>query len=490
MSISLGFVPGHRPSFSQDWALEMRRTCVDALTPLDLELVVPEGVISNIEEAESAWPWFAERGVEALLLGTMTFGDEEALAEIAQRLYEIKPIPIALFGTLEPVDGKGIRAGSDSFCGTLSVAMNLQTAGIPFRFLGILDPKSAEFATAVAEFVTMDAARVRRNWEEAFARPYPGGGSADSAITAAAVEAFRHARFGQFGPRASGFVTCAFDERQMLRQFGQRVVPIDLAEVFGRATGLDGDDAALAAARAKICERADLEVDAKAFEKMARLYVSLQQLITENRLVAAGHNCWLSIQTQYGISGCAVFSLLEDEGIPITCETDVYGAASMLLAKVVAAAHGDETPPIFMDWTIRHPEDRNLFQAWHCGKAPWSVFRDRPVIRTHEIIGRNLSDDICQGTVEGEFCPGEVTLSRLVEYNGRFRCLVTRGVIEIGEWPEMRGSWGWVRIDDLERLYRVLCEKGFSHHVVLQYGDYRASLASTAEELGIEVVWI
>jgi L-fucose isomerase-like protein len=485
--MKLGFVPGHRPAFSQQWALDMRQTCIDALDKLNLEVVAPEGLISNIEDAESAWPWFAEQGVDALLLGTMTFGDEEALAEIAHRLYEIKPLPIALFGTLETVDGKGIRAGSDSFCGTLSVAMNLQTAGIPFRFLGILDPKSAQFADAVAEFASAGAEQVNAEWEAAFAQAYPGKVGWDATE---AVEAFRHARFGQFGPRASGFVTCAFDERQMLRQFGQRVVPIDLAEVFGRANGLDAQDEALVAARAKICERADLEVDGTAFEKMARLYVSLRQLIAENRLVAAGHNCWLSIQTQYGISGCAVFSLLEDEGIPITCETDVYGAVSMLLAKVVAGAHGDETPPIFMDWTIRHPEDRNLFQAWHCGKAPWSVFRDRPVIRTHEIIARNLSEDICQGTVEGEFRPGEVTLSRLVEYNGTFRCLITKGVIETGEWPEMRGSWGWVRIDDLDRLYRVLCEKGFSHHVVLQYGDFRIALASTAAALGMEVVWV
>jgi L-fucose isomerase-like protein len=487
MSTTLGFVPGHRPAFSQQWALAMRQTCVDALSALELDLRVPEGVISNIEDAESAWPWFAEQEIDALLLGTMTFGDEEALAEIAQRLYEIKPLPIALFGTLEPVDAQGIRAGSDSFCGTLSVAMNLQTAGIPFRFLGILDPKSAQFAEAVAEFARMDARQVRDAWASAFAQAYPGEGSWDASQ---AVAAFRHARFGQFGPRASGFVTCAFDERQLLRQFGQRVVPIDLAQVFGRANGLAGDDAALIAARAKIRERADLEVDGAAFEKMARLYVSLRQLIAENRLVAAGHNCWLSIQTQYGISGCAVFSLLEDEGIPITCETDVYGAASMLLAKVVAAAHGDNSPPIFMDWTIRHPADRNLFQAWHCGKAPWSVFRDRPVIRTHEIIGRNLSDDICQGTVEGEFRDGVVTLSRLVEYNGIFRCLVSKGEIVTGEWPEMRGSWGWVRIDDLNRLYRVLCEKGFSHHVVLQYGDYRQALAATADALGMEVVWV
>jgi L-fucose isomerase-like protein len=223
---------------------------------------------------------------------------------------------------------------------------------------------------------------------------------------------------------------------------------------------------------------------------MAKLYVSLAGLIAEHRLVALGHNCWTSIQSEYGICGCGVFSYLEDDGYPIACETDVYGAASLLLQKVVAKQLGVETRPFFMDWTIQHPTDPNLFQAWHCGKAPISTFAKKPAIRTHEILGPLLGENVCGGTMEGEFRTGPVTLFRLTEYGGKFRAMITRGVIETSDWKNMRGSWGWVRVKDLAGLYRCLIEKGFSHHVSLMYGDHAELTAATCRELQMEVVWV
>jgi L-fucose isomerase-like protein len=233
-----------------------------------------------------------------------------------------------------------------------------------------------------------------------------------------------------------------------------------------------------------------IEVGPEPVKRMAKLYVALRALLESNRLAAAGHNCWTSIQSEYGISGCTVFSLLEEDGWPITCETDVYGAATMLLQRCVGEQAGDRRRPFFMDWTIRHPGDANVFQAWHCGKAPISVFKSRPAIRVHEILDPIMGPDHASGTLEGEFRPGPVTLFRLVEYGGKFRGVITRGTIEAREWPDMRGSWGWVRVRDLASLYRVLIEKGFSHHVSLMYGDHAEATAAACELLGAEVVWV
>ena len=498
-TLTLGFVPGDRPGFSTDWAHKMRDRCVAALKKIStVKLALPnpefttKGLVSNIHQATQVADQFKSMGVNRLLLGTMNFGDEEALSEVARQL-EPEGASVMLFGTHDAVDSDGIRAKSDAFCGTLSASMNLHMAGVPFVFSGIMNPDQGQFLDTVKEFIASDPVDVMKEYEEQFDHKYPpprSSGDHGEQIDAA-VESFRDARLGQFGPRASGFVTCAFDERQLMKHFGQRVIPIDLAQVFGRANRLNDDDEQVSAGLKRIGDSADTaNVPEAAVMKMAKLYVALQSFLQENKLAAAGHNCWTGIQTEYGICGCSVFSLLEDDGIPIACETDVYGAATMLLQSCIARAFGDDTRPHFMDWTIQHPTDPNLFQAWHCGKAPPSLFVSKPTIRSHEIIAPMLGEEISHGTLEGEIKPGEVTLCRLIEYDGEFRALVSAGQIESSQWKQMRGSWGWVRMPDLNQLYRILIEKGFSHHVSLIHGNYAQVTAEVCTQLGMEVVWV
>ena len=493
--IKLGFVPGDRPVFSTAWALRMRDRCVAALAGVaDVQLIEPDhaistqGLVRSVVQAEAVAEQFRAAGVQRLLLGTMNFGDEEAMSEVARRL----GVPVLLFGTPDAVLSNGKRAGSDSFCGTLSVSYNLHAAGVPFSFAGIVDPGDPAFAARVREFVAASPQSLSHSYAAGFdaAHTAPTDNAPTSrALGAAAAADFREARLGQFGPRAGGFTTCAFDERQLLRQFGQRVVPVDLAAVFGRANRLKDEDPDVRAAAERFASQTTLEVGAVTLSKMSRLYVALRGLIVEHRLRALGHNCWTSIQSEYGISGCAVFSFLEEDGWPIACETDVYGAASLLLQQCVARQLGQRQRPFFMDWTVQHETDKDLFQAWHCGKAPLSTFASKPAVRAHEILGPLLGDDVSGGTLEGPLREGPVTLVRLAEHGGKFRALVTRGVIEPSPWPVMRGSWGWVRVPGLERLYRLLVEKGFSHHVSMIHGDHTTQTVATCEALGMEVVW-
>lgn len=492
-SVKLGFVPGDRPVFSTAWALRMRDRCVTALRGLaGVELILPDhaittqGLVRSIVQAEAVAEQFRKAGVQRLLLGTMNFGDEEAMSEVARRL----GVPVLLFGTPDAVLSNGKRAGSDSFCGTLSVSYNLHAAGVPFSFAGIVDPGDPAFAARMREFVSASPQSLLHGYTSGFDKDYapPANPAKSKAGTAAAAD-FREARLGQFGPRAGGFTTCAFDERQLLRQFGQRVVPVDLAAVFGRANRLTDSDPQVRAASERFSTQTTLEVGAVTLSKMSRLYVALHGLIAEHRLRALGHNCWTSIQSEYGISGCAVFSFLEEDGWPIACETDVYGAASLLLQQCVAKQLGQNQRPFFMDWTVQHETDKDLFQAWHCGKAPLSTFKSKPAVRAHEILGPLLGDDVSGGTLEGPLREGPVTLVRLAEHGGKFRALVTRGVIEPSPWPAMRGSWGWVRVPGLERLYRLLVEKGFSHHVSMIHGDHTTETVAACEALGMEVVW-
>jgi L-fucose isomerase-like protein len=74
-----------------------------------------------------------------------------------------------------------------------------------------------------------------------------------------------------------------------------------------------------------------------------------------------------------------------------------------------------------------------------------------------------------------------------VEYDGLFKMLITTGEI-LPTDEERRGSWSWVQVDDLDYLYRVLVEEGFTHHASMIHGDYVIPIADFCRFAGIEAV--
>ena len=52
--------------------------------------------------------------------------------------------------------------------------------------------------------------------------------------------------------------------------------------------------------------------------------------------MAIAGKCWPAFQTQFGFVPCYVNSRLTAQGIPVSCEVDIYGALSELIGTVVS----------------------------------------------------------------------------------------------------------------------------------------------------------
>jgi L-fucose isomerase-like protein len=91
------------------------------------------------------------------------------------------------------------------------------------------------------------------------------------------------------------------------------------------------------------------------------------------------------------------------------------------------------------------------------------------------------------GTAEFQLKPGPVTICRLVEYDGKSKMLITNGEIEKAD-QNLRGSWSWVKVPNLDSLYRTLVEEGFIHHASIIHGDYTESITEACKFLDIEPV--
>jgi len=192
------------------------------------------------------------------------------------------------------------------------------------------------------------------------------------------------------------------------------------------------------------------------------------------------------MQEVYGVSPCYVMGRLTDQGIMTSCEVDVYGVLTMLIQYLSALG---KTPPHFIDWTIQHQEKKNVFLAWHCGNAPPSLVCEgcKVSIKSHSIFGEVIGLERSAGTAEFQFKPGEVTLCRLVEYDEKFKMLITKGEI-MKSGQSLRGSWSWVKVNNLDKLYWTLVEEGFLHHASLIHGDQSQAINDACKFLNIDTV--
>jgi len=461
--IRVGFVPAHREPFDEEWAIQMRKRCLEAFSEVnELEVVVPKekltknGLVRNDAEAEKTIQLFTEEKINGLIIGTMTFGDEVSALSVASAFSRL---PIMLFGTKEgPFKSDGGR-NSDSFCGTLSVSSGLYRRKIPFVFAGIVFPEEKGFLNNVRNFIRV----------------------------CSVVKGFIGAQVGLVGPRPERFETCIFSEDAMIKQFKQRVVPISLVDILKRIHRLGHEDQAVKEIIQEMSRQVDLSsLEDEIVSKIAKLECVLKNFAEEKSLLGMGVQCWTAIQEVYGVSPCYVMGRLTEQGIMTSCEVDIYGALTMLIQYLASLK---TTAPHFIDWTIQHQEEENVFLAWHCGNAPTSLCCEgcEIAIRSHSILGETLGLERSVGTAEFQLKPGVVTLCRLVEYNGKFKMLITKGNI-LKTDQRLRGAWSWVHVPNLNSLYRTLVEEGFIHHASLIHGDYTQVIMDACRFLGIETV--
>ncbi len=462
-TVRLGFAPLHRYPFDEEWSVDLKKRVIQELSKIQfIELIYPtealtkRGLVWDDNDAEKVIAFFKEKKVDGLLLGTMTFGDELAGARIAE---EFKGYPVAVFGTKEPEILPGGFRRSDSFCGTLSLTSALYRRSIPFIFLGLFFPEEDQFKKSVENFARVTAI----------------------------ISKFYGARIGLIGPRPERFETVTFNEALLAKRFKQRVVHESLFKVIEEARLLKDDDPQVV----KIIEDMKSLVDTskvskESLLKMAKFEVVLRKIVSQSSLSGMGIRCWTEIQRYYGISPCFVMGRLTQSGIMCSCEVDIYGALTMLIQYYASLG---TTPPHFIDWTIQHPKDPNTFLAWHCGNAPPSLacIECTPTILYHSIMYKDVGESSSYGTTEFRLKPGVVTISRLVEYDGEFKMLITKGEA-LEEDTRFRGSWVWVRVENLDKLYRTLVEEGFVHHASMIHGDYAEPIRDACKILGIKTI--
>lgn len=444
--IKIAFAPTRRSIFSAPAAVEYANLTRKRLQELKIDFVDitdinEEGLLYDEEGRIRMTEKFKKEGVDGLFIPHTNFGTEYECARLARELN----VPVLLWGPRdERPDKNGVRA-RDSQCGLFATGKVLRRFQVPFTYMTNCNLEDAAFERGVKDFLRV----------------------------CNVVRVFRHTRILQIAPRPFDFWSTMCNEGELLERFQIQLSPIPLTELTQEIKRVKEERTEVEKVITYCRQHMTIRIKPEELENVAALKVAMKNLAEKYGCNAIAIQCWNALQTEIGIMPCAANSLLNEEGIPVVCETDIHGAITALL---VEAAAGDDTRSFFADWTVRHPDNDNGELLQHCGPWPLSVACEKPA------IGYPLAFDY-PGAVEAEAKHGNVCLCRFDGDNGEYSLLMgyARGI----DGPYTKGTYLWVEVENLKRLEAKLVEGPYIHHCVGIHKDVVPVLYEACKYIGV-----
>ena len=272
------------------------------------------------------------------------------------------------------------------------------------------------------------------------------------------VKNFRGLRIGQLGARPAQFFSVIWNEGDLMEKLGIKIIPINFAVIEQKmkaAPDLYADEIREFEEYFKTKYQLD-DLTPKYITAMATLGAVYKHLFEEYNLDILSAECWTSTPIMFdGLAPCAVYGMLGDLGYMVSCESDMHAALTMVLLKCATLGEGK---PLFGEFTVRHPEDKNAELLWHCGPFP---------------LSEKAPDSEARLVNQREWFrarDGKYTVARLDRDNGEYKILPL--VCDTVKGPKTHGTYLWVGFDNLAAVEKKLMEGPYIHHFVEILGDY------------------
>lgn len=446
-TVKIGFAPTRRSIFSAPDAVKFANLTRDRLRELGVEFVDitdinDEGLLYQECDRIKIREKFRTAGIDGLFFPHGNFGTEYECARLAKEM----GVPVLLWGPRdERPEPNGVRL-RDTQCGLFATGKVLRRFGVPFTYVTNCRLTDPEFARGIQTFLAV----------------------------CSVVRTFRSIRILQIAPRPYDFWSTMCNEGELLEKFNVQLAPIPMPELTAemKRVKAEGVEVAKTVRYCRSCM--NIEITEAELENVAALKAAMKNLAAKYGCSAIAIQCWNELQNEIGIMPCAANSLLNEEGIPTVCETDIHGAITALM---VEAASLEGKRSFFADWTVRHPDNENGELLQHCGPWPISVAREKPAI-TYP-----LAFDY-PGAVAAEAKHGQVTLARFDGDNGEYSLLLgnAKGI----DGPYTKGTYLWVEVENLKRLEAKIVEGPYIHHCVGIHEDVVPVLYEACKYIGVK----
>ena len=397
---------------------------------VDLKGINPVDVMYCEADAEKVIERFNQEKVDAVFIINSNFGNEEIAAQVARGVGK----PVCIWA---PIDTSFLPDGTrytDSQCGLFGVSRQLQRFHVPFSYIETCAVESDTFAEGFRKFASVSCM----------------------------VKNFTGMRIAQVGMRPKPFCSVIFNEGELMEKFGIKIIPINFAIIEQRMRTAEMDYAdEIAEYEQYFLTNYELDdLTPKYIKPMATMTAMYKHLFEEFNLDVLSAECWTATPVMFdGLAPCALYGLLNEMGFMVSCESDIHCAMTMALLKCATLGKGR---PLFGEFTVRHPENRNAELLWHCGPFPVSEMAEgtkaRLVNQRAWLRGRD----------------GEYTVARIDQEHGDYMVLPL--ICRTTEGPQTHGTYIWGEFENLQAVEDRLLDGPYIHHFVEMRGDYRKEI--------------
>ena len=466
----IGIVAVSRDCFPESLSVTRREALIKAYKekydPEDIyecPVCIVESEIHMVQALED----IKKAGCDALVVYLGNFGPEISETLLAKHFDGPKMFVAAAEESGDNLlDGRG-----DAYCGMLNASYNLKLRNIKAYIPEYPVGTAEECADMIHEFLPI----------------------------ARTVKALSELKIISFGPRPLNFLACNAPIKP-LYDLGIEIEEnseLDLFEAFNQH---EGDERIPAIIKEMEEELGAGNKKPEILSKLAQYELTLKDWIRDHKgyrkYVTIAGKCWPAFQTQFGFVPCYVNSRLAAQGIPVSCEVDIYGALSEFIGTVVSQDAvtlldiNNSVPADMDNEEIKDNYDytqKDTFMGFHCGNTAKSKLSFCEM-KYQKIMARTLPEEVTQGTLEGDIAPGDITFFRLQSTaDTKLRAYVAQGEI-LPVATRSFGSIGVFAIPEMGRFYRhVLIEKNFPHHGAVAFGHFGKTLYEVFKYIGVDV---
>ena len=425
MGFQVAYIPIGVGTFHLESAQAQFEQSIDMIRSLTEEAVWPDKMLLTVDDLTA---FLDSIDPSVIILQNITFANAAYAGEVLKRF----SCPVLLWTLREPViDGGRLRLNS------LTGAYSAANAIYAFRGPGA--------------------------FEYVFGAPHEPAVKAEvgAMIKAAKVKhALANLKMSAVGHTPQGFGFGRALDAELMSVFGVTLEAIEARELIEKAKAYRVEDCGEELAEARQTLVGLESTPENKVNDFARLYKAYKSYIRDNGIGAISSRCWPDFFTSFGTPVCTVLSLLNANGIPASCEADVYGALSMAIGSQLSGKASFFGDPVSMD------EREGTVTFWHCGMAACSLARKD----TGAVVGVHPNRKIGPVMDFGCEASGGVTVFRVGRKpDGSFRFFIAEGAA-LDKPKQFCGTSLVVKTDaDAKELVYGSVKDGWEPHFVVIY---------------------
>ena len=423
--------------------------------------------IENEIDMRKALADVKEAGCNAIVVYLGNFGPETPETLLIKEFDG----PAMVVAAAEETGNNLVSGRGDAYCGVLNASYNLKLRNLKAYLPEYPVGTASECADMIAEF----------------------------APVARAIVGLRNLKIISFGPRPKDFMACNAPIKQLFN-LGVEIEENSELDLFEAFNNHAGDERIPEVVKDMEEELGAGNKKPEILAKLAQYELTLKDWVEAHRgyrkYVTLTGKCWPAFQTQFGFVPCYVNSRLTAQGIPVSCEVDIYGTLSEFIGTVVSQDTvtlldiNNSVPKDMYKESIEGKFDYTLkdtFMGFHCGNTASSKLSFCEM-KYQMIMARSLPVEVTNGTLEGDIVPGDITFYRLQSTaDNKLRGYIAHGEV-LPVATKSFGAIGVFAIPEMGRFYRhVLIEGGYPHHGAVAFGHYGKALFEVFKYIGVPV---